>query len=78
MKYSKYSIPRYGRFHKDPFNSLARLPNLYRVPVPTSRSRWDQLWREMPAWEGGVPPFELRVEFPFGYIVKPNDTTTLG
>ena len=32
----------------------------------------------MPAWEGGVPPHELRVEFPFGYIVKPNDTTTLG
>ena len=29
-------------------------------------------------WEGGVPGQELLVEFPFGYTVKPNDTTTLG
>ena len=69
---------RWGRYYNNPFNTLARLPNLYRVPVPTQRTRWEKLWQKLPNWKGGVPPSELGVEFPFGYTVKPNDTTTLG
>ena len=75
---SSITVDRWGRYYNNPFNILARLPNLYRVPIPTTRARWNQLWSEVPSWEGGVPTNELLVEFPFGYTVKPNDTTTLG
>ena len=57
---------------------MARLPNLYRVSLPASQARWRELWEGEATWEGGLPPHQLQVEFPFGYTVKPNDTTTLG
>ena len=69
---------RYGPGYKDPFNFQARLPNLYRVPVPTPRAQWEQVWRSIPHLGLDIPPQELVAEFPFGYTVRPGDTTSLG
>ena len=32
----------------------------------------------IPNYDGEVPKREVRAEYPFGYIVKPNDTITSG
>jgi len=69
---------KYGPGYKDPFNFQARLPNLYRVPVPTPTDQWDSIWQSIPYLGVDIPPQELVAEFPFGYTVKPGDTTSLG
>jgi len=47
---------KYGPGYKDPFNFQARLPNLYRVPVPTPRDQWDQIWQSIPYLGVDIPP----------------------
>jgi len=69
---------RWGHGYNNPFNFLARLPNLYRVNTPASRSSWESLWGGLPFYTGEIPSQELKVEFPFGYTVKTNDSTSLG
>ena len=93
IKYIRFS---FGLGHGDPFSILARLPGLYRVPVPPTTSVFRRLWDGMiqcsiaelvlsiscrpgiPNYDGEVPKREVRAEYPFGYIVKPNDTITSG
>ena len=33
-KENTLNIPRWGKYYNNPFNIHARLPNLYRVPIP--------------------------------------------
>ena len=47
---------RYGRGYKNPFNSQARLPDLYRVPLPTPADQWEQLWQSIPFLAVDIPP----------------------
>ena len=47
---------RYGRGYKDPFNAQARLPNLYRVPLPTPPDQWEAIWKSIPFLAVDVPP----------------------
>ena len=54
--YKWQNLFRYGPGYKDPFNFQARLPNLYRVPVPTPRDQWDQIWQSIPYLGVDIPP----------------------
>ena len=49
-------MSRYGPGYKNPFNSQARLPGLYRVPLPTPQQRWEQLWDSIPFRAVDIPP----------------------
>ena len=40
----------FGRGFGDPFSFLARLPGLYRVPLPPSTSVFRQLWEGTFHW----------------------------